>query len=571
MLKKLSTCILSVLLLLPVVGCQDDLPDEQEGTEGKGTVTLTFTAEAGRMVQTQSEVRPVTPGSEAEKASFSYEMVVTSIDSTSQATKAMPVSFKNATALLFTSAGTFNGRATIGNFQGGVPLTATFTGVTTTNATNCRVVLVADDAASTLNLAVNNALKNYSGTYATFCVKGGPEINSETIKNDTDIPYVGSIEGINLSNNATTINSIPLYRMLAKVSLTALTTNMPQATFAFTQIRAIKSVPFGTSNGYDGSGRVLVADTAAIEYIESRTTISNIFYVGEKIMKERPEVASYQQQEYNKHVFAPVLRVVFSYSEDVRKDIHAGEEYVYGGSENWFEFDIFLGSDGPSDFSVRRNHSYDITINLNGTMADFIAQSVTDNRIRPYTNNGEKHQGLCVGRLGGFVALANGTNFYDVKGYYTKMLLLEPNTSREIGVADSKTYVWNASSGSSDVQPNARRYWDYDYIKGLDNGLGGMSNVSGSAYNYCRSLTLGGVAAGTWYVPTQQQMSAIQTVLAGMQENPVFGYYSTFNSDYYWSATESSATTAWMIYFINGNVNASGKVNRCGVRCVRDL
>lgn len=127
MLKELSTSILSTLLLLPIVSCQDDLPEEQVGDEGKGRITLTFIAEPGPVAKTKAEVRPSTPGSEADKAGFSYEMVVTAIDSISPETKAKPASFKNTIVLLF-NGDTFNGRAEIGEFKGGVPLTATFKG-----------------------------------------------------------------------------------------------------------------------------------------------------------------------------------------------------------------------------------------------------------------------------------------------------------------------------------------------------------------------------------------------------------------------------------------------------------
>ncbi|WP_455637433.1 Lcl C-terminal domain-containing protein [Parabacteroides sp.] len=582
MYRKLTTMIPFIGLLLLLASCQDELPDKGMGTEGTGTVTLTFTPEVGKMVNTRSEVRPSTPGGEAEKAGFSYEMVVTAIDSTGPATKAMPASFKNARALLFASNGEFNGHADIGTFQSEVPLTATFTDVKTTNATNCRLVLVADDVASTENLVNSTSIASYIGNYTTFCsakaANGSncPNINVSKVKKDADIPYVGSVTGVNLTATGTTgsatatVNSISLYRMLAKVSV-SVKANMPEAEFQYITASSVYFTPFGTPNEYDGSGRVLVADTTVSYSSVSRST-SAIFYLGEKIMKERTEIVNYKQRSFIDYPNSPVLRIVFAYSDTVRSAVQPGEEFTYGGDKNEFEFDIVLGSDGPSDYSVRRNHSYDITVNLNGTRADFIAQSTTDRRIRPYIYAGKQHHGLCVGRFGGFVASATGTTLSSVKGHYTKMLLLAANESQEIGVNDSKTYVWNASPSSA-IQTDMRRFWDYDYIKGLDGGSGGMSTAAEAAYYYCKNYYAHGSASdrGLWYVPTIQQLSAIQILLDGMKGDPVFGYYSGFSNSYYWSSSEYNNTQTYYIYFDNGTVYYNPKTSPFMVRCVRDL
>ncbi len=151
------------------------------------------------------------------------------------------------------------------------------------------------------------------------------------------------------------------------------------------------------------------------------------------------------------------------------------------------------------------------------------------------------------------------------------MLLLEPNNSREVGVADSEGHEWNVNPGSSIIQTDARRFWDYSYIKSLS-GQGGMSNVSGSVYNYCNSLTLGGVTAGTWYVPTVRQLGAIQTVLDGMKDNPAFGYYSGFVANSYWSSTEFDPYYALYVSFNSGHKTYANKsASKYRVRCVRDL
>lgn len=577
MLKELLTCILPALILLPVAGCQDDLPDKQEGTKGKETVTLTFTAEPGRMVQTKSEVRPAASGSEAEKAGFSYEMVVTSIDSTSQATKAIPASFKNATALLFTSAGAFNGRATIGNFQGGMPLTVTFTGVTTTNTTGCRMVLVADDEASTVNLANNTALTSFTGTYSTFISESGPSINQENkVTKDTDIPYVGSITGVNLSGSTGTANAISLYRMLGKMTVSTPGLNVPGATLGGIWLYNAQNryVRFGTPNNYDGSGSEEINLNSSADLNYQRRNLakdSTVTFYGGEILKKCSAISFEERNFFRLSTYnAPFILLRLDF-ESYNTNISIGEEYQ---STPYITFFVYLGNGEVSDFSFRRNHVYDVTVNINGTRKEFLARSVNDRRIKTSQSGTDPmadHAGLCVGRLGGFVASASGANLSDVEGDYTKMLLLEPNNPREIGVTDSKTYAWNTSPGSEPIQPDACRLWDYNYIKKLS-GQGGMSNVSGSVYNYCNSLTLGGVAAGSWYVPTVKQLSAIEALLAGMQENPVFGYYSAFDTtSYYWSSSEQGATNAWFVGFHNGTLNNNHKRNSYRVRCVRDL
>lgn len=554
MLKELSTSILSTLLLLPIVSCQDDLPEEQVGDEGKGRITLTFIAEPGPVAKTKAEVRPSTPGSEADKAGFSYEMVVTAIDSISPETKAKPASFKNTIALLF-NGDTFNGRAEIGEFKGGVPLTATFKGVTSPSATNCRLVLVADDEAGTLGLANSTILKNFSGTYTAFCAKDGPGINSVNIKNNADIPYVGSIEGVNLSNDAAIIHSIPLFRMLAKVTLSTMINDMPQAEQINTQLAyaPFNNCLFGTKNGYDGTGSEDTSENSDIKTVTTAVSRNPTFYVGDRYVTNG--------------VKWPQISLRFDYPTAVIEDVRVGEEYL--DSESMFIRFDFNDRDDPSKYSIRRNHNYDITLNLHGTRADFIARSYQDERIT--FSFGKEHSGLCVGRLGGFVPLAStsGTNFSDVKGYYTKMLLLEPNTSRGTGVTDSETGIWNASPGTNPVQSDARRFWDYSYIKNLSD-YGGMSNEDGAAYYYCNTLTLGGVKAGTWYVPTIQQLSAIQTVLASMQENTALKYYSAFAGSDYWSSTEYDKDKAWYVSFWDGCLRAAAKSTK-RVRCVRDL
>ncbi|WP_455637619.1 hypothetical protein [Parabacteroides sp.] len=398
MLKRLTTIIPFIGLLLMLGSCQDDLPDKQVEDETKGTITLTFTAEAGQMVQTKSEVRPSTPGSEADKAGFSYEMVVTSIDSISPETKAKPVSFKNAIALLF-NGDTFNGRAEIGNFQGGVPLTATFTGVTTTNATNCRLVLVAHDSDASQNL-IPTTLKTYSGTYSTFCTDSGPVVDATLITKDADIPYAGSVTGVNLSDKSTTVSNIPLFRMLSKTTVTMQLLNTPDTTKCFVGLEFVrfKNCPIGTVNEYDGSGTKTVEPYTIGYDAQYGYEKTNTFYAGEVVKPDLTATTLYERNEEKVGKTARVNLILYYENKDLSTaKVDIGKEF---SNATTLYFLVYLGSNGVSDFSIRRNHNYDITITLKGTQEDFAIRSHTDKRIK-----------ITRGESGGFVSVASGASW----------------------------------------------------------------------------------------------------------------------------------------------------------------
>ncbi|WP_455640981.1 hypothetical protein [Parabacteroides sp.] len=566
MLKQLSTCILAVLLL-SVVGCQDELPDKQEGTEGKGTVTLTFTAERGQTVQTKSEIRPSASGSEADKAGFSYEMVVTSIDSVSPETKAKPASFKNAIALLFTSGGLFNGRAEIGEFKGGIPLTATFTGVNTPNATNCRLVLVAHDNDSSQDL-ITSALSTYSGNYSMFCTNGAttPVVDASTITKDADIPYVGSVTGVNLSDKSTTVNNIPLFRMLSKTTVTAQLLNTPDTTKCqiFLEMIRYKDCPFGTVNEYDGSGTKTVEPLTTGSNALNTTQKTHTFYAGEVVKPNLTATTLLERNQDNVGKTARVNIVLYCKVKDpATAKVDIGEEFT---NLSTLFFHVYLGSNGVSDFSLRRNHNYDITVTLNGTLEDFTTRSRTDKRIRTYGEAG----GLCIGYFGG--GEYTSASLANVAGAYTKKLLVEPNTSRSISKADSVQVQWNKTPLSAITQTTGQKYWDYGYIKSLLNN-GGMDDNAGSAYKYCYDLTLGGVPPGTWYVPTQVQFFAIYTTLSKMKDNPRYQYYTKLRgNNAYWSSTESTSATACYFNIAPNTFTAytATKGTPFYIRCVRD-
>ena len=175
---------------------------------------------------------------------------------------------------------------------------------------------------------------------------------------------------------------------------------------------------------------------------------------------------------------------------------------------------------------------------------------------------GEPPAGLNIGMFGGgnFVTASSALG---VTGYYTKYLLLHPNTSGTTAT-DNVKKQWSTYT-TTQYQSENHKYWYPTYT------LEHMDETTGFAYDYCYNLTTGGVEKGTWYVPTQTQLRVICSVLAGLKENPLYDWYFAFNANYYWSATEYSASYAWYVNFSTGSVSTNNKTASSYVRCVRDL
>ena len=560
MFRKITTTLPLVLLLLLMGSCQDELPVERQG-EGTETVTLTITAEPGTMVQTRSEVNPSAPESEAAKAGYSYEMKVTSIDSIGPETKALPTSYKNGYALLFTSDGKFNGRASVGNFKAGEPMTVTFTGVTNASATDCRLVLIADDVNSTLELVKGSTLSSYSGTYSDFCKsKEGSQyvtINAGKIEKDEDVPYVGSVTGVSLSSGKATVSTISLFRMLAKISFVVKDDQFALKDYfrRFYGERIVQSgcVSFGTNNGYDGTGEIdTYDDYDRTSFIKDSVKTLTIYVGGLCVTYDVDNLQT--NARYG---------IWYEYPEVVGKDIQVGDEY--SRSPRVIMYSFFPDSKDSSKTVIRRNHHYNITFNIRGRLGDLTRQAYIKKTGERYNIEFPLYggvAGLNIGMFGGgnFV---NSSSAPNVTGYYTKYLLLHPNTSGTTAT-DNITRKWSDNT-TTQYQSENHKYWYPTYT------LANIDKTAGLAYDYCYNLTTGSVAKGTWYLPTQTQLRVIYSVLKGLKENPLYDRYSAFTTGTYWSATENSETFAWYVRFSNGIASSIYKTNSNNVRCVRDL
>lgn len=579
---KITKVSAFLLLLYVLSSCTDESIGKDSMGGGGHTLTLTLSATTAPLPETKAVVRAARSGSEAAAAGFSYELVSSDTDTTATApgtpagseplaTKA-PTTLKNVYALLFTSDGAFNGRASLGIVTAGTATDITFTNVATPAATGCRLVIVANDNAATNSYASTGGtggFASFSGTYASFQAL----TMTNTITADADIPYAGSVTGLNLAADGIDgVVSISLYRTLAKVVLNntfSITSGPTRSSITLCNAGTRRFATAGTDS-YDGTGSTQT--TAYTPSTLGTNANSVIFYAGENI---RPAGGSAittpaDRNSSNAPTNASYIRIASTtLSVAANTNPQIGEEYTLSGTKS-FTYDIYLGkSSVVTDFSLRRHTNYTITSAISGSLAVQEALAAMDGRVTLTATGGES-AGLAIGRFGGPSGYTTGTGAAPtISGSYTRLLLLQPNTSGSTAT-DNVSKVWGASG--TEYQLDTRRYWDKSYIYSIITGgtVGGMNPASGSLYDYCYQLTLGNVAKGAWYVPTQAQLQAIWTVYAGLKGGGYAGY-AAFDAIYYWSCTEYGTGSAWSVGFGNGGTYNYNKTYNNRVRCVRDL
>lgn len=277
------------VLILFLSACAEEPLGDNDQT-GKGhTITLQLSATVVPVPETKATVTPAHSGSEAETPGFKYEMVSSDAETVAAtpgfdlepmppkeenadinfATKALatkaPSVLKNTYALLFTSDGAFNGRADIGAFAVETATHIDFVDVKTTTATNCRLVVVANDNAAPTSYASSGGtggFANFSGTYADFqklTITNG-------ISGDKDVPYAGSaIISQSLSESGVTAE-VTLSWTLAKITLNNHTFNITDgpARSSITLYNAgVRRFATQGSDNYNGTGNTQTADFVA--------------------------------------------------------------------------------------------------------------------------------------------------------------------------------------------------------------------------------------------------------------------------------------------------------------------
>ncbi|MDX1959641.1 MAG: DUF1566 domain-containing protein [Leptospiraceae bacterium] len=87
------------------------------------------------------------------------------------------------------------------------------------------------------------------------------------------------------------------------------------------------------------------------------------------------------------------------------------------------------------------------------------------------------------------------------------------------------------------------------------------------ALSYCNSL---GLAGRTWRLPSVKELNSL--VDKSLSTSPTINttIFPNTSPNFYWSSTTISSSTmiAWVVFFLNGNVNNSNKTDNNYVRCV---
>lgn len=537
--------LVGVLALFTIMQACTDEMEQATVDSGKGeTATLELSLSVPPMLETKAMICEADSGSEARKAGFYYEMQVLTTDtehtdSLAVATKAA-ASLKNVYAFLFKSDGTFNGRASYsGAANANTNLSLVFSNIADASATNGRLVIIANDNAATVSYTSSSAFTSFNGNYAAF----QNLTLTSAVTTDANIPYVGSAT-VSLSDGAfTAIPTVQLYRMLAKIVLT-------NNTFSITGGPARNAINlynagnkyFGTPNNYDGTGSTV---TASGRYLANATAgsnaSSNTWYVGENVQTATTNAAYIE---------------LGTGVGGTNTSPAIGQEYIASGGYA-FKYKVYL-----TNTALRRNNVYNVTVNVSGTLAKHLELASTNSNVS--VTSTVVHGGLNIGKFGGASGYTTGTGAAPtITGSYTKNLLIQPNTTGTTAT-DNVTKKWSDNT-STQLQTETRKYWDRTYT------LAHIDKTAGLAYDYCYNLTIGGVAKGTWYLPTQAQLMAMWGILRGIQGNSSYADYSAFNANTYWSSSEHSASLAWGVNFTYGNVYYHNKTGTYRVRCVRDL
>lgn len=122
-----------------------------------------------------------------------------------------------------------------------------------------------------------------------------------------------------------------------------------------------------------------------------------------------------------------------------------------------------------------------------------------------------------------------------------------------------------SARNGSDVWQIAKQYSD-----NKTNGASGTFATDFPAFSYCYEKTDGGVAKGTWFLPSLQELKDLYDAKGSVESVITANGGSAFTTGSVWSATEGSsdASTAWDVTS-SGGAYYSSKTLSYYVRCVR--
>ena len=105
----------------------------------------------------------------------------------------------------------------------------------------------------------------------------------------------------------------------------------------------------------------------------------------------------------------------------------------------------------------------------------------------------------------------------------------------------------------------------------MTDGASGTFATDFPAFSYCYEKTDGGVAKGTWYLPSFQELKDLYSAKGSVESVITANEGIAFSAGYYWSASETSDNSSYAryVHFRYGMTSYAYKTNNNNVRCIR--
>ena len=138
--------------------------------------------------------------------------------------------------------------------------------------------------------------------------------------------------------------------------------------------------------------------------------------------------------------------------------------------------------------------------------------------------------------------------------------------------AANNSYVLG-SEAQSETERNGAAVWQIakQYSANMTDGASGTFATDFPAFSYCYEKTDGGVAKGTWYLPSFQELKDLYSAKGSVESVITANEGIAFSAGYYWSASETSDNSSYARYehFRYGMTSYVYKTNSGYVRCIR--
>ena len=224
---------------------------------------------------------------------------------------------------------------------------------------------------------------------------------------------------------------------------------------------------------------------------------------------------------------------------------------------------------GPYDVNTRDVVWQRDKVHSTKTQAMFLGMKHAMTRVKIRLYRSKSVQGTpipSVGQLQGsgvvcWVNPSDATDYRVVAMDQTSSLAWATNGAYILGSGAQN----NSARNGSDVWKLAKKYSD-----SKTDGASGVFAADFPAFAYCYNKTDGGVAKGTWYLPSKQELSDLYAA-KGTVEPVITANGGMAFLVHYWSATEDKSKNSYARYvdFTTLFSDLSYKTNRNLVRCIR--